>query len=365
MINKEKNNLKKDFILFKNVTNIEKYNFYEYLSVMVDAWVWFSNALESVQNRISNPFFKEKIQELNTYIKSWDSFSKSMKKVPQIFDIWEISIIEAWEETGKLVQSLEKLSEDLKKVDALKKKVKWALTYPIVIFSFLILAVIIVLTYVIPQLIPLFQTADVVLPTATQALIATSDFLQNNYWYIIFTIFTLIVLFVWYKSTKEWKTTINNLLIQAPLIWKVYKNYALANISSSLWTLVWSWVSIIKALKLTGKASGSSIYEWLFDSIITKVSNGSKIVEAMEEVDPDWIYFPVDFLQMLSVWEKTAKLEQINVKINDQYIKEVDYSLWNMTKWIEPLALLLAWSFVLWFAFAIFGAILKVTETVS
>ena len=363
-MNKEKNK-SQDFAFFKWVSDIEKYNFYEYLAVMVDAWVWFSKSLDSVQKRITNPYFNEKIQELQTYIRSWDSFSKSMKKVPQIFNIWEISIIEAGEQTGKLVQSLQKLSDDLKKMYALKKKVKWALTYPIAIFAFLILSVVIVLTYVIPQIIPLFETAEVELPWATKALIATSDFLQNNYWYIIFVIFTMIVAFIWYKSTSEWKAKINNILIQAPLIWKVYKNYALANISSSLWTLIASWVNIIKALKLTGKASGSSLYEWLFDQIITKVSGGSKIVEAMEEVDPEGIYFPLDFLQMLSVWEQSAKLPQINKKINDQYMREVDYSLNNMTKWIEPIAILLAAGFVLWFAFAIFGAILKVTETVS
>jgi type IV pilus assembly protein PilC len=85
----------------------------------------------------------------------------------------------------------------------------------------------------------------------------------------------------------------------------------------------------------------------------------------MREVDKEQNYFPVDFLQMLSAWEKAAKLEQINKKINIQYMREVDYSLNNMTKWIEPIAILFAWGFVLWFAFAIFGAILKVTETVG
>ena len=365
MTEKNKTKKSKDFIILKKVSIIEKYNFYEYLAVMIDAWVWLAQILESSTQRINNPYFKEKIEELKTYIASWDSFSKSMRKVPQIFNIWEISIIEAWETTWKLVDALQKLSDDLKKSYALRKKVKWALTYPAVIFTFLILAVIIVLTYVIPQLLPLFTESWVKLPFATRALVATSNFLQNNYWYIIFLIFTFVVIFVWYKTTSEWKKTINNILIQAPLIWKVYKNYALANISSSLGSLVGSGVSIIKALKLTGKASWSSIYEELFDQIIAKVSKWYKIVEAMEEVDPEWIYFPIDFLQMLWVGEKTAKIEQISKKINAQYLREVDYSLNNMTKWIEPIAILFAATFVLWFAFAIFGAILKVTETVS
>ena len=361
----QKNTQSNDIILFKSISDIEKYNFYEYLSVMIDAGVSIADVLDSFIERTWNPYFKEKIEELKTYISSWDYFSKSMRKIPQIFNSWEVSIIEAGETTWKLVESLQKLSDDLKKIHALKQKVKWAMTYPIMIFLFLILSVIIVLAYVIPQLVPLFMTAEVELPAATLALVATSDFLRDNYWYIIFVLFSLAVAFVWYRSTLEWRNKINNILLKTPLIWKVYKNYALANISSSLWTLIGSGVSIIKALKLTWKSSGSSLYEWLFDQIIERVSKGSKIVEAMEEIDEEKIYFPVDFLQMLSVWEKTAKLEQINKKINAQYMREVDYSLNNMTKWIEPIAIFFAWGFVLWFAFAIFWAILKVTQTVG
>lgn len=368
MLDKSKNkqqNKSNEIILFKSVSTIEKYNFFEYLSVMVDSWVTISDALESVLARIKNPFFSEKISELKTYVSSGDSFSKSMRKVPQIFDIGEVSIIEAWEATGMLVESLQKLSDDLKRTYELKKKVKASLTYPIIIFIFLILAVVIVLAYVIPSLTPLFATAEVELPAATIALIATSEFLTNNYWYIIFVVFAATVAFVGYRSTPEWKDKINNILLATPLIGSVFQNYVLSNISASIGTLVGSGVNIIKALRLTGKSTGSSLYERLFEQIIDKVSNGQKIVESMEEVDPEGKYFPLDFLQMLSVWEKTARLEGISKKINAQYTREVDYSLANLTKWIEPIAILFAWVFVLWFAFAIFGAILKVTQTVN
>jgi type IV pilus assembly protein PilC len=84
----------------------------------------------------------------------------------------------------------------------------------------------------------------------------------------------------------------------------------------------------------------------------------------MKEVDKTTWFFPWDFIQMLSVWEKTATLDKVSQKIYNQYSREVEYSLGNLTKWIEPIAILFAWAFVLWFAFAIFGAILKVTQTV-
>jgi len=358
-------NKSSDIILFKKVGLIDKYNFYEYISVMLDWGVWVTESLESVNSKISSPFFKAKIRELITYISSWDSFSKSMRKIPSVFQSSEISIIESWESTGQLSNSLMKLSDDLKKIYDLKNKIKWALTYPIIIFLFLFLALWIVLTYVIPTIKPLFADAGVELPLATKALLATSDFMINNVLFIFLFIATVIVFFIWYKNTKLWKITIENFVFSIPLIWKIYKNYILANIASNLATLIWSWINIVKALTLVWKATNSFIYMDLFSEIITKVSKWGWIVKSMEEVDPEKEYFPSDYLQMLSVWERTANLESICLKMNKQYEKEVDYSLVRLTKWIEPLAILFAWVFVLWFAFAIFWAILKVTQTVS
>ena len=96
-----------------------------------------------------------------------------------------------------------------------------------------------------------------------------------------------------------------------------------------------------------------------------KVSAGEKITDSLQEVDPHNDLFPIDFLQMLSVGEKTASLDTVTQKLTAQYTREVNYSLANLTKWIEPLAILIAGVFVLWFAFAIFGAILQVTQTVG
>lgn len=361
MEEKKQNN---DIILFKSVGLVDKYNFYEYMAVMLDWWIWVTESLESVNSKISSPYFKEKISELITYVSSWDSFSKSMKKIPSAFQAWEISIIESWESTGQLSKSLMKLSEDLKKVHELKNKIKWALTYPLIIFLFLTLALSIVLTYVIPAIKPLFADADVELPFSTQALLATSNFMINNVWFIILLIATTIVLFMWYKNTKKGRESIENFIINFPLIGTIYKNYILSNIASNLSTLIWSGINIVKSLSLVWKGTNSLIYLWIFEDVITKVSKWGWIVKSMEEVDPEKKYFPSDYLQMLSVWERTANIEVISEKLSNQYQKEVDYSLAKLTKWIEPIAILFAGWFILWFAFAIFWAILKVTQTV-
>ncbi len=351
--------------IFQKVSLIEKFNFYEYLSVMLDGGVTISETLDSVQTKIRNPFFKEKIREIQTYVSSWDSFSKSMKKVPQIFTSGEVSIIESWETTWKLSSSLANLSENLRKSHDLRSKIKAALTYPTIIFLFLILAIVIVLTYVIPAVSELFETSEVALPAATVALIATSNFVIYNWALLILFIATALVLFYGYKNTEKWRANLDFFLLSLPLVGKVYKNYLLASLSTNLGSLIASGVPVVKSLTLSAKSLDNVVYETHLMEVMQKVSWGQKIVDSMAEVDPNHHVFPLDFLQMLSVWEKTASLDSVTEKLTAQYTREVNYSLANLTKWIEPIAILIAGVFVLWFAFAIFGAILKVTQTVS
>lgn len=358
-------NMYDNFYLFKKVSLVDKYNFYDYMWMMIEWGVSISEALSSVSNKIKNQFFVSKINELKMYISSWDSFSKSMKKIPMIFPVSEIAVIESGETTWDLHTTFLKLSEDLKKVHNLHLKIKWALTYPLIIFIFLLVAVLIVLTYVIPAILPVFETSWVELPLATVLLISISDFIRNNFISLIFVLLLSIIWISFYKSTEKWKLYISNFILNFPIVWNVYRNYILSVFASSLGTLVSSWVPIIKALKLTSKSINNSEYQNLISEISDQVSKWSKITEAMQNVDKKWFYFTPDFIQLFSVWEKTASLDVITKKISSQYGIEVDNSLWNLTKWIEPIAILIAWFFVVWFAFAIFWAILKVTQTVS
>lgn len=358
-------NMYDNFYLFKKVSLVDKYNFYDYMWMMIEWWVSISDALSSVSNKIRNTFFVSKIHELKMYISSWDSFSKSMKKMPMIFSNSETAIIESGETTWDLHTTFLKLSEDLKKIHNLQQKIKWALTYPLIIFIFLLIAVLIVLTYVIPAILPIFDNSWVELPFATIMLINVSNFIRNNsILLILFFIFSLIF-FSFFKNTQKWKLVISNFILNFPIVWNVYRNYILSIFASNLGTLMSSWVPVVKALKLVSKAINNVEYQELISLISDEVSKWNKITDAMQEADKKGKYFTPDFIQLFSVWEKTASLDVVTKKISSQYSIEVDNSLWNLTKWIEPIAILIAWFFVVWFAFAIFWAILKVTETVN
>lgn len=362
--NNQENIDSKSIYIFKKVSLTDKFNFYEYLSVMLDWWVVIVSALQSVEKRVKNPFFRDKIKELELFMSTWDSLSKAMKKMPDIFSQAETSIIEAWENSWTMVESLNNLSTEFKKQHELKQTVKNSLTYPIVILIFLVLAVLIVMLYVVPNLIPLFEETNVSLPFATIALIWVSNFISKNFILLILFVLAFILIIYWFKITQSWKNFFDNLLLKSPLIWDVYKNYILANIASNLWSLMWWWVTILKSLKLVWKSTNNVIYEDLLEQIASRVSQWKKVVDSMLEVDEYNQYFSSDYIQMLSVWEKTASINTICKKLNIQYSREVQYSLNNLIKWIEPIAILIAWIFVLWFALAVFGAILQLTQTV-
>jgi type IV pilus assembly protein PilC len=257
------------------------------------------------------------------------------------------------------------LSEDLKKIHNLQQKIKWALTYPLIIFIFLLVAVLIVLTYVIPAILPVFDNSWVELPFATIMLISVSNFIRDNALLLILFFIATAIFFSFYKNTQKWRLVISNFLLNFPIVWTVYRNYILSIFASNLGTLMSSWVPVVKALKLVSKAINNIEYQELISLISDEVARWNKITDAMQEADKKGKYFTPDFIQLFSVWEKTASLDVVTKKISLQYSIEVDNSLWNLTKWIEPIAILIAWFFVVWFAFAIFWAILKVTETVS
>lgn len=349
---------------FDNIKEMEKANFYDYLSVMIDWGVAISEILDSFQARVKNKYLIWKIQELKAFIDAWDNLSKSMKKMPEVFEDAEVAIIESWENSWKLYMALATLSEKMREKYELKKKIKWSLTYPMIIIIFLIIAVSIVMIVVIPALLPIFESSDVELPIATKALVATSDFFTANILAILFSIAAWIFFIVGYKKTRSWKSFFDNLMLEIPLISDISKNYIISNIATNLWTLITGWIPIMKALTLTWRGTNSMPYVEAFEEIKDGVSKGNKLVETMVEVDKEWKLFPADFLQMLSVWEKTASMEKVCVKINRQYNREVQSSLDNLTKWVEPIAILIAWIFVLWFAFAVFSAILEVTKNI-
>ena len=351
---------------WNRITLKEKALFYEHLANLIDGGVTLIEALDSFCDKTKNPRFYRDTAELLFLIESGDVMSNAMKKLPRTFERGEISIVEAGEQSGTMQRSFNSLAEDLRNREDLRQKLISAMTYPSVILGFLVLAIAIIMVFVVPKLLPLFETASMELPFATRSLVATSEFVSNNFILIFLTIILGVVGFYTYIQSYNGKRWFDGCILRIPLIGNVYRNYLIVRISTTLGLLLGAGIPIIKTLKLTGESTNHLIYEEAIQAVADNVAKGNKITESLIQANSEkHELFPQDFIQLIGAGEKTSTINKICTKISAQYTREVDTAVAMLVKFVEPLAVLISGAFVLWFAFAIFSAVLKITETVG
>ncbi len=344
----------------------EKALFYENLANLLEGWVSLLSALKGLRERTPAwSALADGIDNLLFFIEWGDSVNVAMRKLPNFFDEQEIAIVESGEQTGMIQKAFMAVSLDLRSQEELRGKITSAMTYPIIIFLFLCIAIAVVMIYVIPQLMPIIWDLWGNLPWTTRSLIATSDFMKGNYVFIFGFLVAIALVFQGYTKTDSGKIWWDRTKIGFPVTGMVYKNYLIVRVMSTFALLNSSGVSIVKTLRLTGSSSGNEVVKMLFNSISDDVSHGTKISESIKNRDPNAFFFTPDINQMIESAEKTSTIGEVVSKIAIQYKREVDSALATMVKFIEPMALLLAWIFVLWFAIAIFSAIMQIVASAS
>ena len=196
----------------------------------------------------------------------------------------------------------------------------------------------------------------------TRTLVLMSSFLSENIVTIIFGSLALGLIFVGYTRTEMGKYRWDMQKLLFPLTGHVYKNYLIVRTMSTFHLLISSGVGIVKTLRLTGESSGNTVIKKLYGLISDDVAHGMKISESMRNQDREQVFFTPDILQMIESSERTSTMDSVTDRISIQYKREVDVALNMMVKFIEPTALLLAGLFVLWFAIAIFSAIMQIVS---
>lgn len=350
-------------LLIPKIRIKDKAQFYENIANLLDGWVTLMAALSGYKDRTDHLGLKSELDTLLAFVEWGDAVSIAMRKLPNLFREGEVAIIESGEQTGNLHDSFMALAKDLRDQEELRNKVKWALTYPFVIFLFLIIAIVIVMAYVIPQIIPIIADSAGELPLSTKSLIFVSDFIKEHIVLILIFLAGVALIWKWYTSTELGKYRLDKHKFSFPVVGEVYRNYITVRVMTTLSLLIGSGVVILKTLRLTGASAGNLVVQRYFLEIADQVARGKKIHESMKEVDPEGTIFTSNILQMIESGERTSTLDTVASKLSTQYRREVDTSLAIMVKFIEPIALLVAGVFVLWFAIAIFSAIMQVVTT--
>lgn len=349
----------------RSISLKDKILFYESVANLLDGWVTLLSALRGFSSRLPVSSFKEAIDNTIFFIEWGDLMNTAMRKVPNFYGEKEIAIIESGEQTGMMRTTFEAIASEMRMQEDLRRKVVSALTYPFIIMIFLGIALLVVMTYVIPQIMPIIMEMTTDIPFSTRSLVAVSNFLSENILILIFGVLAIGLVGYGYSNTEHGRRYIDREKLMFPVIGGIYRNYIIVQVMSTFHLLSSSWVSVVRALKLTGASSGNRIIEGLFHRIADDVSKWQKITTSMSTADSKSLIFTSDILQMIESAEQTSTVHTVTDKISEQYRREVDASLAVMVKFIEPAALLIAWVFVLWFAIAIFSAIMQVVAVGS
>ncbi len=350
-----------DYLLsLQKIKTSEKVIFYRLLATMVNAWMSLVRSIWVLEAQEKNPAFKKVLWVFGEELKEWRTLSDCLAMYPNSFSKAEIWIVKSWEKTWKLNVALNDLAIQVEKVASMTGKLKSALTYPAFIILVVIGVVFIMMTMVVPKLLDIFDDKSS-LPASTQLLISISDLFVHNWLLLILWLVSIIVWIKIWTKTPTWQYLFDKFLLHLPILWQVTQKIILSKFSRIFSWLIWSWVSIVESLKITAEALWNEVYRQRVLFLAESVKSWTKIWESIE-----WDkMFPEMMIQMIRVWEETAKLDQTIVKVADFYDEQVDNIIGSINKLLEP-AIIIILAVIVWFiAIAIMQPIMNLSNTIA
>jgi type IV pilus assembly protein PilC len=350
-----------DYVVgMQTVKTKEKVIFYRLLSTMTNAWMTVVKSILVLETQEKNPVFKKILWRFGEELKEWKNLSECLEFFPASFTEAEIWIVKSWEKTWQLNTVLVSLADQIEKVESLNWKIKSAMMYPMFIILVVVWVIAVMMTLIVPKLLDIFDDKTS-LPWSTQTLIAISDAFRS-YWLLAIIIFVWLYIFVWFwKKTPDWKYMYDEFLMKIPVFWGITRKLILSKFARVFSWLTSSWVSVVESLKITSTAVWNEVYKQRLLLLSEDIASWIKMWESL-----DWDkLFPEMMIQMIQVWEQTAKLDQTILKIADFYDEEVDNTIWVLNKLLEPF-IIVTLAVIVWFiAMAIMQPIMNLADTVS
>ncbi|MBU0676157.1 MAG: type II secretion system F family protein [Proteobacteria bacterium] len=302
------------------------------LSTMIDAGLPLVQSLEILANQQENPTFKRTLREIKADVETGTTFADAMKKHPHVFDNLFCNMIEAGELGGILDTILGRLAVFMEKAMALKKKVKGAMTYPLICLCISIVILGVILIFVVPVFEAMFKDFGAALPVPTQMVVEMSNFVKHQIIYMVGGAFAVFYAFKRFYRTDYGRWKMDALSLKLPVAGELVMKVSVAKFSRTLGTMLQSGVPILEALNVVARTAGNKVIEMAVTRVADSISEGRSIAEPLEETG----IFPSMVVQMVNVGESTGALDAMLAKIADFYDEEVDQAVDNLTAMIEP-----------------------------
>jgi type IV pilus assembly protein PilC len=315
----------------------DKVVFSRQFATMINAGLALLRALYILEEQTSSPRFRSIISQVRQDVEAGSPLSDSLEKHPAAFDRLYVSMVRAGEIGGVLDVTLERLATQIEKDDSLRRSVKSAMTYPILIASFALLVMTGMILFIIPMFAKMYADLGGTLPLLTRIMVGISNVVAS-FWFIIFP--GIIALFYGLrklKHTKQGRETWDRTKLRIPMqVGTIIQKIVVARFSRTLATLVSSGVPILQAIDITGQTAGNSVVENAMVEVRENIKAGESIARPLERVP----VFPPMVTQMIAIGEETGALDTMLHKIADFYEDEVDTAVKSLTSIIEPIMMI-------------------------
>ncbi len=329
---KPKDMLENVAFLQPKVTGKDVVIFTRQMSTMIDAGLPLVQCLQILSKQQENPTFKRALGEIVTDVETGMTLADAMRKHPKCFDTLFANMIEAGELGGILDTILSRLADFKEKSMALQKKIKGAMTYPVICLGIALMITSVILIFVIPVFEKMFSDMGGALPAPTQVVVDASHFFKGNFLFVIIGWFVVSFLFKKFYASEKGHMIIDNFLLNAPVAGILIRKVAVAKFTRTLSTMLESGVPILDALEVVAKTAGNKVIEEAVFHVATSIAEGRPIAEPLEESG----VFPTMVVQMINVGEQVGALDAMLEKIADFYDTEVDQAVDNLTAMLEP-----------------------------
>ncbi|MFH1062073.1 MAG: type II secretion system F family protein [Candidatus Omnitrophota bacterium] len=343
------------------IKDIDLVIFTRQLSVLLDAGLSLVRGLHTLKKQSRFKAMNAVIADVVDMIESGRAFSDALAHYPDTFSKVYINIVKAGETGGAMDQVLRRLADFLERNLRLKQRIQAALIYPSLVLAVSLTILILILVFVIPRFMEMFQDTGVALPFLTLCIMSFSNFLLTK-WYVFFAV---IILFIGcYKMllyNSKFRNYIDNLKLNIPVLGGLTQKVIAARFSRTLSTLLSGGVPILRALELTKEVSGNEVVAKAIANVAEHVKEGGFISKVLEN-NPA---FPQLMINMIAVGEESGALDKMLAKVADTYEEEVDVTANTLTSLLEPFLVIVMGGFVFIIVLAMFLPLLTLIQSLT
>ena len=344
----------------KKVKGEEIVIFARQLATMVEAGIPIIQGLDALSEQVAHPLFKRVLGTVKEDIEHGTSLSVAFAKHPQVFDSLFINMVKVGETGGALNAVLDRVSTYMEKTLRLKRKVKSALIYPIVVVCMAIVITIILLVKVVPTFTEIYASFDQKLPGMTQLLVSISEFLRQKIIWIIGGLVVFVFAIRQWHHTEKGALFLDGAVLKIPIFGDLLRKVAISRFSRTLATLLQSGVPILESLDIVEKTIGNRVLELVIVNVKENVREGESLTGPLIKSG----VFPPMVTRMIAIGEKSGKMEAMLLKISEFYDDQVDAAVEGLTSVIEPIIIGVLGVVIGFIVIALFLPIINITQII-